>query len=86
MYDWSRDLKFPLMAGSSIPLTVRTPEVEIPWGAELEGALMLGYGDLDAYGFHTLESMQCMVERRKRRRDGDQVSGVARGPCCLELA
>ena len=70
MYDWSRDLKFPLMAGSSIPLTVRTPEVEIPWGAELEGALMLGYGDLDAYGFHTLESMQCMVERRNGGETG----------------
>src|SRR5215469_7438761 len=24
----------------------------------------LGYGELDAYGFHTLEALQCMVERR----------------------
>jgi len=70
MYDWSRELKYPWMAGSSIPLTVRTPELEIPWGDELEGALMLGYGDLDAYGFHTLESLQCMVERRKGGETG----------------
>jgi hypothetical protein len=70
MYNWSRELRFPLMAGSSIPLTIRTPNVEIPSGAELEGALMLGYGDLDAYGFHTLESLQCMVERRSGGETG----------------
>jgi len=64
MYRWSKELGFPLMAGSSIPVTVRSPELEIPYNAEMENALMLGYGGLDAYGFHTLESLQCMVERR----------------------
>ena len=64
MYGWSKELDFPLMAGSSIPLTVRSPELEIPFGAEMESAVVLGYGELDAYGFHTLESLQCMVERR----------------------
>jgi hypothetical protein len=70
MYEWSRELKFPMMAGSSIPLTVRTPELEITYGAEMESAVMLGYGGLDAYGFHTLESLQCMVERRKGGETG----------------
>lgn len=70
MYDWSREFKFPLMAGSSIPLTVRTPDLEVPYGAEMESAVMIGYGDLDAYGFHTLESLQCMVERRKGGETG----------------
>jgi hypothetical protein len=64
MYGWSHELGFPLMAGSSIPVTVRSPELEIPYEAEMEGAVMLGYGGLDAYGFHTLEALQCMVERR----------------------
>jgi hypothetical protein len=64
MYEWSRELGFPLMAGSSIPVTVRFPELEIPYGARIEGAVVLGYGDFDAYGFHTLEALQCMVERR----------------------
>ena len=80
MYDWSRELKFALMAGSSIPLTVRTPEIEIPWGGELENALMLGYGDLDAYGFHTLESLQCMVERRKGGETGIRSVEWLEGP------
>lgn len=64
MYDWSRELGFPFMAGSSIPVTVRTPELEIPYDSELEGAVAVGYGDFDSYGFHTLEALQCMVERR----------------------
>lgn len=80
MYDWSRELNFPLMAGSSIPLTVRTPELEIPLGTELESALMLGYGDLDAYGFHTLESLQCMVERRKGGETGIRSVEWMEGP------
>lgn len=80
MYDWSQELKFPLMAGSSIPLTIRSPEVEIPWGAQLEGALMLGYGGLDAYGFHTLESLQCMVERRKGGETGIRSVEWLEGP------
>lgn len=64
MYDWSRELKIPFMAGSSIPVTVRTPELEIPYGGKIPRAVQTGYGPLDAYGFHTLEAMQCMLERR----------------------
>jgi hypothetical protein len=70
MYAWSRELKYPLMAGSSIPLTMRSPVLEIPYGAEIENAVALGYGELDAYGFHTLEALQCMVERRKGGETG----------------
>jgi hypothetical protein len=70
MYAWSRELKYPVMAGSSIPLTMRSPVLEIPYEAEIENALTLGYGELDAYGFHTLEALQCMVERRKGGETG----------------
>ena len=65
IYGWSRELNFPFMAGSSIPVNVRTPFLEIPYEAEVENAVAIGYGDLEAYGFHTLEALQCMVERRK---------------------
>ena len=70
MYDETREMKIPFMAGSSIPVTVRVPELEIPLGAPLENAVVVGYGDLDAYGFHTLESLQCMVERRAGAEKG----------------
>ena len=39
MYDWSRELKFPLMAGSSVPVTFRRPEYDPPLGVEMESAL-----------------------------------------------
>ncbi len=70
MYDWSVELEFPFMAGSSIPVTVRTPELEIRPGAAIRRAVQVGYGPLDAYGFHTLEAMQCMVERRAGGESG----------------
>jgi hypothetical protein len=70
MYDWARELKIPFMAGSSIPVTVRSPFLEIPRGARIEGAVSVGYGPLDAYGFHTLETLQCMVERRRGGETG----------------
>jgi hypothetical protein len=44
--------------------------IDVPFGAEVENALTLGYGELDAYGFHTLEALQCMVERRKGSETG----------------
>ena len=36
----------------------------------LDRALSVGYGDIDAYGFHTLEVLQCMVERRRGAQKG----------------
>jgi hypothetical protein len=70
MYDESRELKFPMMAGSSEPVTIRTPELELPLGCNLEHAISVGYGDIDAYGFHTLEALQCMIERRAGAETG----------------
>ena len=64
MYDWSLELDFAFMAGSSIPVNVRTPELEIPHGAKIERAVQVSYGPTESYGFHTLEAMQCMIERR----------------------
>ncbi len=65
MYDKSRELMVPFLAGSSVPLTWRKPELVLPRNVELTGAVALGYGPFEGYGFHTLEGLQCMVERRK---------------------
>jgi hypothetical protein len=64
MYDQSRELKFPFMAGSSLPVSWRKPPLEIPLGANVTQAVVAFYGGKEAYGFHALESLQCMVERR----------------------
>ena len=64
MYDTSRELHFPFMAGSSLPVTWRTPSIEMPLGARISEALCVCYGGVDSYDFHGLETIQCMVERR----------------------
>lgn len=64
MYDWSRELKFAFMAGSSLPVTWRRPELELPLGAPIEEGLVAAYGPVEVYGFHALETLQCMIERR----------------------
>lgn len=66
MYDWSHELKFPLMAGSSVPVTFRRPEYDPPLGLEMESALSVGGGWVADGGiFHILETLQAFVERRK---------------------
>jgi len=72
IHERSRSLRVPWFAGSSIPLSVRVPFVVPPLGTPFERAVSLGYGDLDAYGFHTLEALQCMVERRAGGETGLQ--------------
>jgi hypothetical protein len=70
MYDTSRRLGFAFMAGSSLPVTWRTPSLEMPGGAHVREAVCVGYGGLDSYDFHALETLQCMVERRKGGESG----------------
>jgi hypothetical protein len=64
MVDASRRLRFPMLAGSSIPVTWRLPAIDLPLGSKIEDALMVGVGGSDAMDFHALEGLQCMVERR----------------------
>jgi hypothetical protein len=65
MVDQSRRLKFPMLAGSSLPVTWRLPQVDVPLGAEIEDALMVGVGGSDPMDYHALEAMQSMIERRR---------------------
>ncbi len=70
MVDDAHRLGFGLLAGSSLPVTWRLPDVDIPIDSELEGAVMVGVGGSDPMDYHALEAMQCMVERRKGGETG----------------
>jgi len=70
LYKRAKKIGFPFMAGSSIPLTIRRPVVQPPLESHITEAVALGFGDPDAYGFHTLEAMQCLVERRRGGETG----------------
>jgi hypothetical protein len=70
MYETSRELMIPFMAGSSLPVTYRRAPLKVAIGTEFESAAALGYSSLEAYGFHAIETLQCMVERRRGGETG----------------
>lgn len=72
IYDKARELFVPLLAGSSLPLTWRRPQLRLPRGCPLVEAVQVGYGPFEGYGFHALEALQCMAERRKGGETGVQ--------------
>ena len=70
MYDISQEMGFAFMAGSSLPVTWRTPSIDMPLGAKVTEGMCVGYGGVDSYDFHALETLQCMVERREGGEKG----------------
>ncbi len=80
MVDQARALHVPLMAGSSLPVTWRLPALEIPLGRTFKDALVVSRGNLEIFGFHALETLQCMTERRDRKGQPQGVKAVT----CLE--
>jgi hypothetical protein len=42
----------------------------MPLGSRIREALCVGYGGVDSYDFHALETIQCMVERRRGGETG----------------
>ncbi len=65
MVSESKRLGFPFYAGSSLPVTWRLPEYELPFETKLRASVCVAYGGVDSYDFHALETAQCMSERRQ---------------------
>jgi hypothetical protein len=64
IYDTAREMKIPLMAGSSVPGTWRQPPRAVEPGAQISQIVAITYGSTDAYGFHGLEAVQSLAEQR----------------------
>jgi len=75
----SRALNFPLMAGSSLPVTRRLPAIDFPYDSTPTEVMAIGYGKVDSYDFHVLETIQCMVERRRGGETGVVAVQAIRG-------
>ncbi|MFM1803096.1 MAG: hypothetical protein RJA81_2448 [Planctomycetota bacterium] len=79
MVDDSRRLEFPFFAGSSLPVTWRFPQIDMPHNTPLAESVCVGYGGVDSYDFHGLETAQCMSERRKGGEVGIRQVHALRG-------
>lgn len=69
----ARELNFGLMAGSSLPVVWRRPEYDPPLETPFtEGLVAFGYdrGPQEIYLFHALETLQCLLERRRGGETG----------------
>lgn len=69
----AKEMKFGLMAGSSLPVTWRKPEIEPTLGTPFKEAVVtFGFdrGSVEIYLFHALEVLQCMLERRQGGETG----------------
>lgn len=64
IYAQTQRLKIPFMAGSSLPAAWREPAADVKRGEPLKEILITSYHTLDAYGFHAVEALQCLAERR----------------------
>jgi hypothetical protein len=78
MVDTGKRLGVPMLAGSTLPLAWRNPDFNWPLGVDVSEAMVVAYGPIERYGFHALEALQCMVERRAGGETG------VRSVQCLE--
>ncbi len=79
MVEIARELRFPFLAGSSLPVTWRMPSIDLPYGAAVEEMLCVAFGGVDSYDFHALETIQCMAERRLGGETGVSAVRALRG-------
>jgi hypothetical protein len=55
------------------------PSVDLPFGAQVDEMLCIGFGGIDSYDFHALETIQCMAERRRGGETGVSAVQALRG-------
>lgn len=80
MFDKSRELKFALTGGSSIPVYFRQPEIELDVDTPIEASVVVGGAADEGALFHCVDVLQAFVERRKGGETGVRSVQSIRGP------
>lgn len=76
-YDRVRQMKVPLLCGSTVPLSWQRPALDVPRGVRYSEVLTTSYSDIEEHAYHGIELLQSMAERRA----GGE-TGVARVRWC----
>ena len=80
MYERARRMRLPFMAGSSLPVSFRKPDIRIPVRSSIMAAVGIGYDGLDIYGSHALDSLQSVIEKRRGAKTGVKWVQFFEGP------
>jgi len=86
IYETAKRMKIPLMAGSSVPGAWRIPAVDVRANARLKEIVGISYHTLDSYGFHGLEMVQALAERRRGGETGVASVQTVVGPAVWDAA
>jgi hypothetical protein len=81
MVETAKAMNFPLLAGSSLPVTWRMPAIDLPYGAEVEEVMGVAFGPTDIYDFHSLEMIQS-TDHLALLRHGALMSGAPPSRAC----
>jgi hypothetical protein len=84
MFDKSRELKFPLSGGSSIPMYFRKPEIELAIDTPIKNSIVVGNSPDEGAIFHCIDVLQAFVDRRKGGETGVKAVQSIRGPATWE--
>jgi hypothetical protein len=79
LYDSAHRRGIALMAGSSLPVTWRYPPIDVARGEHVSEIAATAFGSLEAYGYHGLEIIQCLAERRAGGETGVQTVQILTG-------
>lgn len=64
MYNTARQMRIPVLCGSTVPIAWQRPHLEVAKGAKLTEVLATSYSDIEEHGYHGIELLQSVAERR----------------------
>ena len=73
IYDRVREMHIPFMCGSTVPLSWQRPPLDVPRGTPFSEVLATSYSDIEEHGYHGIEAMQSMAERRGKETGVERV-------------
>ena len=73
IYDRVREMHIPFLCGSTVPLSWQRPPLDVVRGTPFTEVLATSYSDLEEHGYHGIEAMQSMAERRGKESGVERV-------------